>query len=324
MAPHSITVDPELNVVALAGGVGGAKLAHGLAQILAADKLTVIVNTGDDFEHLGLHISPDLDTVMYTVAGLANPDSGWGLAGESWRVMETLERLSGPTWFNLGDRDLATHLLRTHWLGEGYPLTWVTQELGRRLGVEQALLPMSDDPVRTRLDTDQGLLEFQDYFVRRHWQPVVHGIHFEGATLAQPTRQVVNAIRLADLIVFCPSNPLVSIDPILAVSSLRRLIAASRVPKVAVSPIVAGAALRGPAAKMMAELGMPASPVGVARHLGDVLTGLVIDQQDAGAKVTIATEAGLPTLVTDIVMSNDPARARLAREVVGFALSLRR
>ncbi|MFQ5613742.1 MAG: 2-phospho-L-lactate transferase [Anaerolineae bacterium] len=321
MTSNSSNLESAPNIVALAGGVGGAKLAHGLAQIHPPEKLTVVVNTADDFEHLGLHISPDLDTVMYTLAGLANPETGWGQVDETWQVMEALGRLGGPTWFNLGDRDLATHLLRSHWLREGYPLSWVTGQLCRRFGVKPTLLPMSDDPVRTRLQTDQGPLEFQDYFVRRRWQPVVQAIEFEGSQTAQPLRQVVDAIRWADLIVFCPSNPLVSIDPILAVPGLRRLIAASRAAKVAVSPIVGGRALKGPAAKMMAELGLPVSPVGVARHLRELLTAFVLDEQDAGDKLTIAYDLGLRALVTDTVMKDDRDRARLAGEVVEFAIT---
>lgn len=312
----------EFNIVALAGGVGGAKLAHGLAQIHPPDQLTVVVNTGDDFEHLGLRISPDLDTVMYTLAGVVNPETGWGRANETWGMMEALAQLSGPAWFNLGDRDLATHLLRTQWLREGYPLSWVTDRLCQRFGVRPTLLPMSDDPVRTRLQTDEGLLDFQDYFVRRRWQPVVQAIQFDGAETAQPLRQIVNALRLANMIVFCPSNPLVSIDPILALPGLRRLIAASRAPKVAVSPIVGGVALKGPAAKMMRELGLPVSAVGVAGHLKEVLTGFVLDEQDADQKLAIAYELGLRTLVTNTVMQNDQDRAGLAREVVDFGRSL--
>ncbi len=303
------------SIAALAGGVGGAKLAHGLAQIVPPEKLTIIGNTGDDFEHLSLHISPDLDTVMYTLAGLANPRTGWGVRDESWNMMAALARYGGPTWFQLGDRDLATHLLRTQWLNEGYSLTWVTGELCRRLGVRCTLLPMSDDPVRTVVQTDEGSLAFQEYFVHRQWQPVVKRIDFVGAEEARPTRQVVAALRAADVIVFCPSNPLVSIDPILAVPSVRRIIAASRARKIAVSPIVGGQALKGPAAKLMAELGMEVSALGVARHLQDVLTDFVIDTVDAALEPDIAA-LGLQVRVTGTVMTSDEDRANLAREVL--------
>lgn len=307
-------------VVALAGGVGGAKLAYGLYQLVPPENLTIIVNTGDDFEHIGLHISPDLDTVMYTLAGLANPATGWGVRDESWNMMAALARYGGPIWFQLGDRDLATHLLRSQWLREGYPYNWVTAELCRRLGVRCTILPMSEQPVRTMLLTDQGELAFQDYFVHRRCQPVVKEIRFAGADTAQPSREVSNTLRNADLIIFCPSNPLVSLDPILALPSLRRIIAASRAPRLGVSPIVGGTALKGPAAKMMQELGMDVSPSGVARHLQEVLTGLVIDQVDASQCEAVAA-LGIHTLVTNTVMQNDGERIQLAQEVLAWALS---
>ena len=312
----------SLNVVALAGGVGGAKLAWGLARILPPERLTIIVNTADDFEHLGLHISPDLDTVVYTLADLANPETGWGLRDESWGMLDMLARYAGPTWFRLGDRDLATHLIRSQWLRQGYPLTWVTRELCKLLGVRQTVLPMSDDPVRTIVHTDVGPLPFQDYFVRHHWKPVVESIHFEGAETAQPTPDVVQSLRQGDRIIFCPSNPFVSLDPILALGATRRIIAASRAPKVAVTPIVGGRALRGPAAKMMRELGLEVSPVGVARHYQDLLTGFVLDQRDEGLKMTIGFELAIRTLVTDTVMEGDEDRIRLARQVLEFAAQM--
>jgi LPPG:FO 2-phospho-L-lactate transferase len=312
----------DRKVVALAGGVGGAKLAWGLAQLLSPGRLTVIVNTGDDFEHLGLHISPDLDTVMYTLAGLANPETGWGLRGESWGMMDMLAHYGAPTWFRLGDRDLATHLLRSQWLREGFPLTWVTRELCKLLGVRQTLLPMADAAVRTIVHTDEGALPFQHYFVARRWQPVVKSIQFEGVEAAPPTHDVVSSLREGDVIVFCPSNPFVSLDPILALPALRRLVAASRAPKVAVSPIVGGQAIKGPAAKMMRELGMDASPVGVAGHYQDLLSGFVLDRQDEALKPAIAFDLGIPTLAADTIMSTDDGRARLAREVLEFAAQL--
>ncbi len=306
------------NIVALAGGVGGAKLAYGLYQLVLPEKLTVIVNTGDDFEHLGLHISPDLDTMMYTLAGVANPATGWGVKDESWNMLASLARYGQPTWFQIGDRDLATHLLRTKWLREKYPYNWVTRELSQRLGVRCTLLPMSESPVRTMIMTEQGEMAFQEYFVQKQCQPVVKSIRFAGVEQAQPSREVASALRTADVIIFCPSNPLLSLDPILALPNMRRIIAASRVPKIGVSPIVGGAALKGPAAKMMAELGLEVSPTSVARHLSDVLTGFVLDHVDQAHQDAI-TDLGLRTLVTGTIMLNDEDRVRLAREVLEFA-----
>ena len=306
------------NIVALAGGVGGAKLAYGLYQLVPPEKLTIIVNTGDDFEHLGLYISPDLDTVMYTLAGIANPTTGWGVKDESWNLMAALARYGQPTWFQLGDRDLATHLLRSKWLREGYPYNWVTHELSKRLGVRCTILPMSENPVRTMIMTGQGEIAFQEYFVQKQYQPIVKAIRFAGIEAAQPSREVASALRNADVIIFCPSNPLLSLDPILGLPNLRRIIAASRVPKIAISPIVGGAALKGPAAKMMTELGMEVSPTGVARHLKDVLTSFVLDHVDQAHQDEI-TDLGLRTLVTGTVMINNEDRVQLAQEVLEFA-----
>lgn len=306
------------NVVALAGGVGGAKLAYGLYQVVPPEKLTIIVNTGDDFEHLGLHISPDLDTMMYTLAGIANPITGWGVKDESWNMMAALARYGQPTWFQLGDRDLATHLLRTKWLHENYTYNWVTRELGQRLGVRCTILPMTESLVRTMIMTEQGEMAFQEYFVQKQCQPVVKSIRFAGAEQAHPSREVASALRNADVMIFCPSNPFLSLDPILALPNMRRIIAASRVPKIGVSPIVGGAALKGPAAKLMKELGLEVSPTSVARHLGDVLTGFILDQIDRTQQEAISA-LGLRTLVTGTVMLNDEDRVRLAREVLEFA-----
>lgn len=306
------------NVVALAGGVGGAKLAYGLYHLAPPEKLTVIVNTGDDFEHLGLHISPDLDTVMYTLAGLANATTGWGVKDESWNMMAALARYGQPTWFQLGDRDLATHLLRSKWLREGHPYNWVTRELSKRLGVRCTILPMSENPVRTMIMTKEGEIAFQEYFVQKQCQPIVKAIRFAGIEAARPSREVASALRNADVIIFCPSNPLLSLDPILALPTLGRIIAASRVPKIAVSPIVGGAALKGPAAKIMTELGMEVSPIGVAQHLKEVLTGFVLDHVDQAYQDEI-TDLGLRTLVTGTIMSNNEDRIRLAQEVLDFA-----
>jgi LPPG:FO 2-phospho-L-lactate transferase len=306
------------NIVALAGGVGGAKLAYGLYQVVPPEKLTIIVNTGDDFEHLGLHISPDLDTVMYTLAGIANPTTGWGVKDESWNMMAALARYGQPTWFQLGDRDLATHLLRTKWLHEKYPYNWIARELSQRLGIRCTILPMSESLVRTMIMTEQGEMAFQEYFVQKQYQPVVKSIRFAGVEQAQPSREVASALRNADAIIFCPSNPLLSLDPILALPNIRRIITASRVPKIGVSPIVGGTALKGPAAKLMNELGIEVSPTGVARHLGNVLTGFVLDHVDQVHQDPI-TDLGLRTLVTGAIMVNNEDRVRLAKEVLTFA-----
>lgn len=311
-------MDTDKKVVAFAGGVGGAKLVYGLAQSVSPQNLTVIVNTGDDFEHLGLYIAPDVDTVMYTLADLANPETGWGLKDESWQMMAAMTAYGGPTWFNLGDRDLATHLLRTTWMRDGYPYTWITRELCRRLGVRHNLLPMSDSPVRTVFHTDEGDLPFQEYFVKKKWQPIVHEISFVGAETADLSRAVVSTIREADIIIFCPSNPLISIDPILSLPNLRRILALARVPKIAVSPIVGGKAVKGPAAKLMRELGLEVSAVGVARHLLDVLNHFVIDHADESQQ-DMLSELGLRSLTTNTIMASTADRVRLANEILAFA-----
>lgn len=305
-----------MNMVALAGGVGGAKLADGLAQVLPPEDLTVIVNTADDFEWYGLHISPDLDTVMYTLAGAANPVTGWGLAGDTFQALEMLGRYGQEIWFHVGDRDLATHVLRTHWLREGLTLTAVTGALARALGVQVTILPMSDARVRTVVETDEGTLPFQEYFVRRAWQPVVRGIRFEGVRAARPTFAVMATLRSADAVILCPSNPFVSIGPILALPGVREALRnAPRV--VAVSPIVGGQALKGPAAKIMAELGQPVSPVSVAQGYGDFLSGFVLDWADQAEADRIAA-MGIRPFVTDTIMRDRADRARLAREILGM------
>lgn len=308
-----------MNIVALAGGVGGAKLAHGLAQILIPAELTLVVNTGDDFEHLGLHVAPDLDTVMYTLAGLANPETGWGQRHETWSFMDALERLGGPTWFRLGDRDLAVHVERTRRLRAGQSLTHVTAALCAALGVRHPILPMSDHAVRTWVDTDQGELEFQEYFVRRRCLPRVHAVRFVGLEAAAPSPAVLEALDAADLVVFCPSNPFLSLDPILSLPGLRERVQAR--PVVAVSPIVGGQAIKGPAAKLLSELGLDVSATAVAERYRDLLTGFVLDSMDAG--LAAAVEAlGPAALVTDTVMRSDDDRARLAEATLGFAQSL--
>jgi LPPG:FO 2-phospho-L-lactate transferase len=309
-------------IVALAGGVGGAKLAEGLAGLVGS-KLTVIVNTADDFEHLGLPISPDLDTVMYTLAGIANRETGWGVAGETWSFLDQIVRLGGPSWFRLGDRDLATHVLRALALRSGQTLTTVTADLCRRLGIAARVLPMSDDAVRTVVHTAEGDLPFQEYFVARKCEVVVSGFEFAGIERARPTEAVTQALRDRELeaIILCPSNPFVSIDPILSVPGLRALIADAEVPVVAVSPIIAGAAVKGPAAKMMRELGLAPTPVTVAAHYRELVNGLVMDRADASFS-NIVEAQGMAVCLTDALMRDEADRRRLAQQCLDFARSL--
>ena len=301
-------------ILALAGGVGGAKLAFGLARALPPGELIVAVNTGDDFEHLGLHISPDLDTVMYTLAGVANPATGWGYAGETWQFMEALERLGGPTWFRLGDRDLATHLERTRRLKQGESLSAVTRELCERLGVRHTIVPMSDDPVRTVVHTDEGELEFQDYFVRRRCKPRVRRIEYRGAESARAADLFGKALARPDLrgIVICPSNPYLSIAPVLALPGVREAIERRRVTSVAVSPLIGGQAVKGPAAKLMAELGVEVSSVEIARGYARLADVLLLDRADAALAGAVQALGPRPQ-VTDTLMRSDADRERVAR-----------
>lgn len=306
-------------IVALAGGVGGAKLVDGLAQVLG-DALTVIVNTGDDFEHLGLHISPDLDTVMYTLAGLANPVQGWGLAGETWAFMDQVARLGGPNWFRLGDRDLATHAIRTSRLKAGATLTDVTTDLCRSLGIAARVLPMSDDAMRTTVHSADQALAFQDYFVRLRCEVPVTGLSYDGAAAARLNREI-DGMRGADApsaVIICPSNPYLSIDPILSVPGMRAWLTDLQVPVIAVSPIVGGAAVKGPAAKIMQELGVPASATAVAEHYRGLISGFVIDDVDGPLAADIAS-TGAAVKVTATVMRSAQDRASLAQDCLSFA-----
>lgn len=305
--------------VAFAGGVGGAKLAEGLYRALPPRDLTVVVNTGDDFEHLGLTICPDLDTVCYTLAGLANPETGWGRAGESWQALDALEKLGGPTWFKLGDKDLGTHLERSRRQATGHALSEITRDFCQAWGVKCQVLPMSDQPVRTIVESDQGFLPFQEYFVARRCVPVVRGFSFHGAESAAPAPGVLKAIEEADLVLLCPSNPWVSIAPILAVPGVAKSLAGKCV--VAVSPIIGGAALKGPAAKMFAELGIQPSALAVAQHYGDLLSGLVLDNEDEALSGPVQA-LGIMPLVTDSIMRDQDDRFRLAKEVLAFGQTL--
>jgi LPPG:FO 2-phospho-L-lactate transferase len=309
-----------VNVVLLAGGVGGARMAEGLAASVGPG-LTVIVNTGDDLERYGLAIWPDHDTVAYTLAGLDDEVRGWGLRDESWTVMERLEALGDDAWFRLGDRDLATHLWRTGRLRAGARPTDVALELRAALGFEPRILPMADEPVRSEVRTDEGWLEFQEYFVHRHQEPTVHEVRFRGIEAAQATPEVATALDAADVIVIAPSNPIVSIDPILAVPRMRPTLDAARdrgVPIAAVSGIIGGKALKGPADRMLASLGEVSSAVGVAARYGGLLTHFVMDDVDAALAPEVEV-LGIRTLVTDTIMSDDEARARVGREVLRFA-----
>lgn len=317
-----------MKITALAGGVGGAKLAHGLAQILPPEDLTVIVNTGDDFEHFGLSISPDLDTVCYTLAGLANPVTGWGRADETWNALEGLKRLGAPDWFALGDRDLATHLERTRRLKEGQSLSQITRDFCAAWGVKHTVLPMSDDPVRTMVDTlEYGELPFQEYFVKHRCEPRVKGFRFAGIESARPAPGVLEAIAQADALVICPSNPWVSIDPILAVlgllSTVHRPLSTVHRPSstVAISPILGGRTVKGPAAKMFAELGIPPSALAVAEHYRGLLTGFVLDRLDADQAGEIQ-RLGIRPHVTDTWMKTLSDRPRLAQDVLNFIRSM--
>jgi LPPG:FO 2-phospho-L-lactate transferase len=309
-------------IIALSGGVGGAKLALGLSRIMPAEDLLVVVNTGDDFEHLGMSISPDIDTVAYTLAGLANRELGWGRHDETWSFMETMEALGGETWFRLGDRDMALHVERTRRLKRGESLSSVTADLCRRMGVGPRVLPMTDDPVRTRLLTDQGWLDFQEYFVHRRCEPVVSELQFQGAGAARAHPHFLAALGHASLeaVVICPSNPFISVEPILAIPGVREAMIACKAPIIAVSPIIAGRAVKGPTAKMMTELGLDPTAGTVAQRYNELLDGYVIDNADMSEVVSIDARVTLAqTLMTTL-----EDREALARIVMDAAAVLRR
>lgn len=304
--------------MALAGGVGAARFLRGLVDVHPPADITVVANTGDDVVLHGLHISPDVDTVIYTLSDDVNPETGWGLAGETWRVMEELERRGGITWFRLGDRDLATHLYRTQRLSEGASLSLVTAELARSRGVSLRIVPMSDDRIETRVVVAGQEIGFQEYFVERRHAVPVEQVIFEGAERAKPAGGVLDAIGAAHTLVVCPSNPIVSIGPILAVPGVRDALVARRDATVAVSPIVAGAALKGPADHMMTELGMEASVVGVARLYAPLARVLVVDEADAERAAAVEAE-GIECVVAPTIMRERAAAAELARRVLAAA-----
>ncbi len=311
-------------MIVLAGGVGGAKLAHGLARLLEPGALLVLTNVGDDFRHLGLYICPDLDTVSYTLAERENPATGWGLARESHQVMEALAALEGPAWFRLGDRDLATHLLRSHWLQQGIPLEEVALRLGRRLGLRQRVAPVSNDPVPTMVRTEEGELSFQEYFVRRRCAPRVSGFRFAGVEQARPVAVLGEWLGDPSLaaIFIAPSNPFLSIAPMLAVPGVRAALRAAPAPVVALSPIVGGKAIKGPAAKMLRELSLPCDAWTVAEYYGDLLDGYVLD---AGDRVPPRKNSAAPAVYcTDALMPHPDARVSCARRMLEFAATLGR
>jgi LPPG:FO 2-phospho-L-lactate transferase len=328
-----------MNVVALAGGVGGAKLVDGLAQILAPGELTVIVNTGDDFDHLGLKICPDLDTVCYALAGIANHATGWGRANETWNALESLAELGGPVWFRLGDRDLGTHIERTRLLREGLSLSEITRRFCGAWGIRSNVFPMSDDLVPTLVYTDEGELPFQEYFVHRQCRPKVSGFQFQNVSQARAAPGLLEAVSGAELVVICPSNPWVSVDPILAIPGMKAVLISSEIIRrepgvlhsvsakqramVAVSPIIGGEAVKGPAAKMYRELGVEPSALAVAGHYGaaeegGLLAGFVMDELDSDLEKDVQA-LGIQTLVTDTLMPTTSERFRLAKEVLKFA-----
>jgi LPPG:FO 2-phospho-L-lactate transferase len=311
-------------VLALSGGVGGAKLALGLRNIVPAGKLTIVANTGDDFEHLGLHVSPDVDTLLYTLAGLDNPETGWGRRGETWTFMAALAALGGETWFRLGDGDLATHVERTRRLRAGEPLSHIIRDFADRLSVGAAIVPMTDDRVRTRVRTSGGWLDFQRYFVEQQSRPQVTDFLYDGAATAKPHPGFISAITNPELraVVICPSNPFISIEPILALPGVRDALRACTAPVVAVTPIIGGEAVKGPTAKMMRELGLHVGAEAVAERYGDLLEGYIVDHRDAA----LVAKLGIPTIAANALMVSLADREQLAKMTLAFAdeLSQRR
>jgi LPPG:FO 2-phospho-L-lactate transferase len=306
-----------VEVAALTGGVGGAKLVLGLARTVPGRGLACIVNVADDFDHLGLRICPDVDTVLYTLGGVADPDRGWGLAAESWRFMAQLAALGGPAWFQLGDGDLALHVVRSDALARGSTLTAVTAQVAAKLGVDALVLPVTDDRVSSLVHTPEGTLPFQEYFVARRAEPVLKGVKYAGSERARLTREVSAVLESPTLraIVICPSNPWLSIDPLLAIPELRERMRNSGVPVIGVSPIVGGRAIKGPTAKIMREQGLPLDPLAVLEHYEGLCDGWVIDREDA----SLAARCHVPVLVTETVMHSLASKEQLARDVLVFA-----
>ncbi|MFT7243489.1 MAG: LPPG:FO 2-phospho-L-lactate transferase [Candidatus Azotimanducaceae bacterium] len=315
-----------MKCLAISGGVGGAKLALGLSKVLSPEELTIVGNTGDDFEHLGLKICPDLDTVMYTLAELSNRDLGWGQAGESWQFLDALERLGGESWFRLGDRDMATHIQRSVLLASGKSLSAATSQLCASLGIRHPIVPMSDDVIATQVQLKSGeTLAFQHYFVRDRCKPEVSGFDFAGIDAAKPSAGFVSALEDEALsaVIICPSNPFVSVDPVLNITGIEASLKASSAPVIAVSPIIGGEAIKGPAAKMMTELGMPQTALAVAEHYVGRIDGFVIDQADADLAEDIE-RLGMQCLVTKTLMLSLEDRIHLAEACIGFAAEIER
>ncbi|MBS0285547.1 MAG: 2-phospho-L-lactate transferase [Proteobacteria bacterium] len=310
-------------IVALAGGVGGARLANGLAGVLQPGELLVAVNVGDDFEHLGLTICPDIDTVTYTLAGLNDRERGWGVKNESWAFMYTLRKLGGPDWFALGDRDLAEHVRRTDRRRRGDTLTAITQDIARACGIVQTIVPVSDDPVRSIVETDEGALLFQDYFVRRRCEPVFRGIRYEGAETARPAPTLLAALEdpALEAIVICPSNPVLSIGPLLAVPGVAEALRRRRAPCIAVSPFIGGEAVKGPAAKIMRELGIAPGAAALAKPYAGIVDAILCDYDDPGAGTTMD---GIRLIAADTLMRDDIGQRRLARVALALAATLRK
>ena len=308
-----------MTVLAITGGVGGTKLALGLAKVLPPDQVVFLVNTGDDFQHLGLHISPDLDTLTYWLAGCACPTKGWGRRDETWSFIAALQNLGGPSWFQLGDKDLALHSYRTHLLNDGSTLTEVTEVITKALGIDHKVLPVSDDPIATVVDSEIGDLSFQHYFVKHQCRPRVLGLRYLGADSARFNRRV--DLTTISLVVICPSNPYLSIDPVLAIPTLRRVLQERELPVVAVSPIVQGRALKGPTAKIMTELGQTVDNKTIALHYADFLTGLIVDETDVSDCNTIEAN-GIKCIARNTVMHTIEARIQLAQETLEFGTTL--
>lgn len=306
--------------IALSGGVGGAKLALGLSKFLSPDELLIVANTGDDFEHLGLTICPDIDTLLYTLAAIANPETGWGRADESWKTMKALETIGGETWFRLGDRDLALHLTRKQQLASGKTLSDTVANIAESFSLKHPVVPMSDQPVRTMVRTDIGELPFQEYFVKNQCAPKVTGFQFAGVNDAKPNPLLMDALRdpRLEAVIICPSNPFISIDPILAIPGLREDLRACSAPIIAVSPIIGNRALKGPAAKMLRELGLDTSAAAIADHYGDLLQGFVIDSQDIDLANKLETKSRR-VHATNTIMKSLEDRVTLARETFAFA-----
>lgn len=303
-------------IVVLTGGVGGAKLVLGMVHSVDPASVTAVVNTGDDFRHLGLHISPDIDTLLYTLSGKSNLQQGWGREDETWSLLDSLKELGGEDWFLLGDRDMALHVLRTHMLAQGLSLAEVTSHVARQWGIAASVLPVTNDPVATMIDSDEGLLEFQRYFVERRCAPAVRSVRFAGAGSASPAPGVVEAIQSAGVIVIAPSNPRLSVDPVLAVPGIREALNASRAPVIAVSPLIGGQAVKGPTAKLMCELRLAVDNDAIARHYGDILDGMVIDTGDDCSAPDVAIARA------DTLMRTLDDKVRVARAALDLAARL--